>query len=289
VGHGTERSAQDRLALDVLTAALALSLWVAAGSLVLAVANGLGADPVRRLLVGALLVAALAAAIWRRRAVCAVLRARPWLVIVVAALELTAAIADQAIGGPYVACSLTALGLAVVAARARTVWLCVALLSLGYATAVLVQRSPARLADDGDLGGVIGVLVSYVFAAAVLLALRWLLARYVAHAPQIVAGLRAGAPALTPALDAAIARPGGPLLLPAAPARNAGLTPTEIRIVEGLASGTAPKQLAREMDVVLATVRTHIRNAKRKTGARTLRELAGLAAAPEWPLVERLR
>jgi DNA-binding NarL/FixJ family response regulator len=61
------------------------------------------------------------------------------------------------------------------------------------------------------------------------------------------------------------------------------LTAAERRVVEGLACGRAPKQLAYEIGVVLATVRTHIRNAKRKTGARTLRELAGMAADPACP------
>jgi DNA-binding CsgD family transcriptional regulator len=45
----------------------------------------------------------------------------------------------------------------------------------------------------------------------------------------------------------------------------------------------AAKQLAHAWGLSLATVRTHIANAKRKTGARTLRELASLPARPDWP------
>ena len=60
------------LPLSVLTTALCLSLWVAFGSLVLAVADGLGVDPVRRLIVGVVLVLGTALALWWRWRVCAV-------------------------------------------------------------------------------------------------------------------------------------------------------------------------------------------------------------------------
>jgi DNA-binding CsgD family transcriptional regulator len=67
-----------------------------------------------------------------------------------------------------------------------------------------------------------------------------------------------------------------------APAPPAELTPTERRVVEGLATGRAAKELAHAWGVSLATVRTHIKNAKRKTGTRTLRELATLPSRPGW-------
>jgi DNA-binding CsgD family transcriptional regulator len=72
-----------------------------------------------------------------------------------------------------------------------------------------------------------------------------------------------------------------PLLLPPGPVRPR-LTPSEIKVVEGLAQGKSAKQLAYEWGVTLATVRTHIKHAKRKTGARTLRQLAGLVARSDW-------
>jgi DNA-binding NarL/FixJ family response regulator len=61
------------------------------------------------------------------------------------------------------------------------------------------------------------------------------------------------------------------------------LTEREVRVVEELARGRRPKQIAFDWGVSLATVRTHIRHAKRKTAARTLPELAAMTAAPEWP------
>src|SRR5277367_982403 len=69
------------LPLSVLTTAMCLSLWVAFGSLVLAVIDGLGADPVRRLGVGTVLVLGAGLALWWRRRVCALLGKRPWLVL----------------------------------------------------------------------------------------------------------------------------------------------------------------------------------------------------------------
>jgi DNA-binding CsgD family transcriptional regulator len=281
-------SAHERMGLEFLTATLALGLWVAVGSLALAAADGLGEHPARRAGIGIALVAGYAAALWKRRELCALLRARPQVVIVLTVALLAATLADDRLGGAYVAVSLTAVGVATIAARARTVWLCVALLGVGTAVAVFAVDSPAVLARDGDLGGVVGLLVGYPVAAALILGLRRLLTGFVGSAGTIIPALRAGAPALTPALEQAIARPGTRLLLPPSPA-PAQLTPTEIHVVERLAGGLAPKQIAREMNVALATVRTHLRNAKRKTAARTLRELAGLVTHRDWPLVERLR
>lgn len=271
----------DRLPSDLLTVALALSLWVAFGSFVLAVADGLGSEPARRLAIGLALVLVSAVTLWRRVPVCAALRVRPWLVVPVAAAQLGLVIADGLIGGPYVAFSLTSIGLAVVVARARTVWLCVGLLDSGYAAAVLLEHSPAVLARDGDLGGVIGALISYPVAALLFLGLRRRFTRFVAGVQPTLDDIRDGAPALTRSLSRAIA--GTPLELPRAPTAQSRLTPAEQRVVEGLAQGSAAKELAHRWGVSLATVRTQIRHAKRKTGARTLRDLAALVADPDWP------
>lgn len=54
------------------------------------------------------------------------------------------------------------------------------------------------------------------------------------------------------------------------------LSPSERAIVLGLAAGRAPKQLAADNAVALATVRCHIQSAKRKTRARTLAELVAI-------------
>lgn len=64
------------------------------------------------------------------------------------------------------------------------------------------------------------------------------------------------------------------------PARAAaavvGLSAKERDVIRGLAGGRAPKQLAAEGGVSLATIRLHIRTAKRKTSARTVVELVAI-------------
>lgn len=59
--------------------------------------------------------------------------------------------------------------------------------------------------------------------------------------------------------------------------RVGDLTAAERQIVELLADGRSPKQAALDLHVSLATVRSWISAAKRKTGARTLPELVALS------------
>ena len=263
--------------LDVLTAVLALSLWIACGSVVLAVADGLGAHPARRGVIGGALVLACVVALWRRKAVRAALWTRPWLVLPIAAVQLGLAAVDGLVGSPYVAFSVTSIGLAVIAARARIVWLCVALLALGYLALALIEYPPSELATGGRLGTGLGAVVGYVAAAVPLMLLRQRFTWLTGGVEPILDDIRHGAPAFTPALGAAIT-PGRAVL----PGGRPRLTPAERRVVEALASGSVPKQMAREWGVSLATVRTHVKHAKRKTGARTLSELAAMASRPDW-------
>jgi DNA-binding CsgD family transcriptional regulator len=274
---------QQRLSRDVITTVLALSLWLASGSLILGLADG-GQHPTRRALVGVLLVAVSATALWRRRAVWAWLRSRPWLVVPLGVAELAAAVIDAVPGpGPYAAFSMTSIALAAAAARPRTVWLTVGVLECSYVVAVVADRSPARMVDQGHLGSVLGVLLGFPFAAFVALGIVSLFTRFVADIPRALDALRAGAPVLTPALAQAIERGPRPRPQLPAPSPASELTPTERRVVEGLAGGSAPKEIAFQWGVSIATVRTHIRHAKRKTRARTLSELAGMAARADWP------
>ena len=272
------------LPLSVLTSVLVLSLWVALGSFVLAMADGLGPHPGRRLTVGVVLALASGTALWQRQRVCASLWGHPWLVVGVAGAQLAVAGADGFVNGPYIAFTLTSIGIAVVVAPARIVWSCAVLLVLGYGASVLIAYAPAALAHHGDLAGVVGQALAYPFAALSLLGLAALFKRFLANAVPILETIRNGAPTLTPALDAAVAYRGGsqPLLSPGR-ATRIRLTSTEIKVVEGLAAGMAAKQLAYEWGVSLATIRTHIQHAKRKTNARTLPQLAALAAHPDWP------
>jgi DNA-binding CsgD family transcriptional regulator len=277
---GAVGAGEERLPLDLLTLALGLALWVASGSLAIALASDAGAHPTRRVVIGVVLVLVSACALWRRAAVSAALRKRPWLVVPLAAAQFTAAAVDGLLaGGPYVAFSVTSIAVAVIVASPRTVWLCVALLDLGYAAVVLSSQSPAALVRDGRLDSVLGGLLGYPFVALVLLGLTGLFAAFLANLAPSLDALRGGAPSLTPALTRAVL--GGADRPPALPAPAARLTPAERSVVAGLAHGSAPKELAYSWGISLATVRTHIKRAKRKTGARTLAELVALAAPQE--------
>ena len=58
-----------------------------------------------------------------------------------------------------VAVSLTSVGIAVVVARAGRVWLCVAVLSASYLVGVMLERSPAELSAEGQVGTVVAAAV----------------------------------------------------------------------------------------------------------------------------------
>ncbi len=259
----------DALPTTLLGVALGLSLWVALGSFVNASAGGLGDHPVQRGVVGAAIVAISAAAFVLRRPLAGALRARPWLVMVIALGQVVLVGIDGFVDGPYVAWTLTALGLAAVAITRRRQWLCVGVLAAAYSAGVLLERSPRALVADGALGGVVGVLIAYPAAAMVMMVLCGRYVRFVHSAPSILGDIRRNSePAVAQRMLEAPARP--------------ELTPAERRVVEGLAEGLLPKQVARSSGVSLATVRTHIANAKRKTGARNLPELAALTADAGW-------
>jgi len=92
-------------------------------------------------------------------------------------------------------------------------------------------------------------------------------------------GLRAGRPATTPGLTALLA--GRPILeLPVTAVGDATkpaascLTEAEREVVRLLAAGHTPQQIARLRGVALGTVRSQLKSAKKKTGARTLAQLA---------------
>ena len=247
-----------------MTIASLVCTWVAAGSFAHAIADGLGEQPARRLTVGSVVVLFSVATLLGRRHVTAILRCRSWPLVVFAVGQLALASAEGLVGGPYTAWTLISVGVAVIAGSERVVWLCVGMLCTGYAAvAMLVESSPTELVRDGYLGDVVGALLAYPLTALVLLTLRRRYIRFATGAPVMIEQLRREGGVQPPALTGRF---------------DLGLTRAERRVVDGLAEGWAPKQMAHNWGVAQATIRTHIRHAKRKTGARTIPELVALTA-----------
>ncbi|MEA2232523.1 MAG: Bacterial regulatory protein luxR family [Solirubrobacteraceae bacterium] len=277
------RQDQRRLSLGVLTLVLSLSLWVAAGLLLVGAIDG-GPHPTRRLAVGVALVAATAAALWRRRALCEWLCARPWLVVPIAVVQVAAAALDGLLPmGPYLGFSLTSIALAVVVARPRTVWLTVLAAEATLWVALLAEQLQARETISDHLSAVLGGVLGLPFSAIAGLAIVSLFARFLTRVDPLLNELRASGSALTPALTRAIVQGPRSLAELPPPAPWLTLTPAERRVVEALATGISPKEFAFRRRVSLETVRSHIKHAKRKTNARTLSQLAALTARADWP------
>jgi DNA-binding CsgD family transcriptional regulator len=165
---------------------------------------------------------------------------------------------------------------------ARWVALSVAVCAAGYLGSLALHGSSAAwMAGDGRYV-IAEHLINFVGNGAVALLMVTLMRRYLGSVPQRLASVRAGGPSLTPQL--ALAASGRPVaLLPAADARTliAPLTPTEREVVARLAAGRVPKQAAQDLTIAVATVRSRIASAKRKTGARTLDHLVAICAEAE--------
>jgi len=117
-------------------------------------------------------------------------------------------------------------------------------------------------------------------AGAVWVGVIWVLRHSITAAPMSLAKVRRGAGvSLTPRLAAAVRGEPASLLVRADPsALIRPLSPAESQVLDLLTTGLLPKQAARQLQLALPTVRSHIASAKRKTGARTLEQLVGLYA-----------
>lgn len=279
--NGLIRQERAQLQQAILGTTLWLCLWVATGNLARALAENDGRPGARSVLLGLGAVTILAAATLRSRGLALWIAGRPPALFLVGAALLAIPILDGIQHSPHVSLALTSIGAAVVVARARTVWLLVAMLMALHTAALVAQAPPAQFWNGSALGGIAGALVSYPIAAAMLLAVRAVISHAISAADQIVTGI-AGWPSRSQ-IQASKGSRWPRRLLPPGPLRLSGLSPRERLVVEALASGSIAKQIARDWGVSVTTVRTHIRNAKRKTGAATLPELAALTASPDWP------
>lgn len=263
----TGRDPDAELALDVLTIVLALALWFAASSYALAWVDGLGDHPVRRAVIGGVLVGICTTALVLRRPVAVRLRRAPVLILPVACGFQLASSADAPGGGPYTALTLALVFVAAVVARPRTVWLTVLALAITHAAGAVLAGDVLGLGGR-DVGGILGHLVALPFAAGIFLGFVLLMRQTTDRAPAAIGDARERA-----------ARALAPEALDAGPNPTETLTPAERRVLAGLVAGRAVKEIARDLGIAPSTAQTHVRNMKRKTGARTIAELVGLGIA----------
>jgi DNA-binding CsgD family transcriptional regulator len=254
----------------VLMGGLATQLIVAAS--ILAVS---GDPPPRRLFVSATLVVAAALAVAAHRRLAHVLRRRPRLLLGVAALYGVLTAWDGLYGPtPFGSTGFPILCIAAVAGSSRLILEVAAV--LGGARIVEGAAWGAR-AWPGRSEAVVGDVLLYGAVAAVLIVVVGAFRASVGSVHADLTSMRAATGAeLAPV---AAAPPALPRADAAALVRR--LTPAERRVVQRLGEGLLAKQIALEAGVSVATVRAQIKAAKRKTGARTLGDLAGLfVAAP---------
>lgn len=264
VSHMFMRSLQAGIA--VIVAVLVLS--VGAGALS-AVALGIA---------GCLLVLAVGMLRFRDRAL-ELLARRPRAALLLPVPVLVAIALDG--GGESRWTPLIAVSVVIPAllGHPRIALACAGVAASGQAIAVLIaaEQTPGKRVLELVLFNATGTVAAALGVALSTAAL----ARSIRGAPTDVERLRGVHPLLPPALPSAKPASADDR---AHPCETERLTPAELRVVELLATGRAPRQIALDLGIAIATVRTHLKRAKRKTRARTLSELAGAHVAAEGQL-----
>jgi DNA-binding CsgD family transcriptional regulator len=238
-----------------LGVALATGLTVSTAT---AIAVAFSGAPGRRTVLGVLL-----ALPWglgcSRVAGAARLLSRPWRTTALALALGGLIAADGTWGSPFVAEGFVLVAVAVAVDDAAGVVACV-IASVGAYLGGLVAGG-VRLGSwmhDPHVVMVANNALDFPIVAGVLWAALTALRQVLAGPPG--ATMRGALPSVDPR------------------SRVAPLTDAERRVATLLADGLAAKQIATELAVGLPTVRTHIAAAKRKTGARTIEQLAGIVA-----------
>ncbi len=197
-----------------------------------------------------------------------------------AALFAAVGAIDHGFQGHYAEVAPAIVFVAALVSSPRWVAVTLAVSVLGYvADEALAGHSLHWMLLGAGQSDVATQLADLALNAVVGLLLIALLRRFMARVPHTLAAARRGAaPAVTAALAGAIAEPQPLLPGPDPIDRIESLSPAERTVLELLAAGRAPKQAAHDLSVSLATVRSHIAAAKRKTRARTLEQLVGIYA-----------
>jgi len=176
---------------------------------------------------------------------------------------------------------IAAVWIAAVVGSTSSVFVTVVLAWGGYMADLLLEPSAVRASNGSLLSQGVGELVILTICAALTATAIQILRATLADAPARLAEARSGTarPSGLKHLAAAVRTDGRPALPRGDPsAIIACLSARERDVLELLAQGLLPKQIAGRSFVALATVRSRIASAKRKTGTRTLDQLVGLYA-----------
>jgi DNA-binding CsgD family transcriptional regulator len=266
------------LAETALRAGLALAVVMAATDCVFALVAGAGALAAIQ---GVVLVAVGLAGVVRIDVAARLLRPKG-RVVLLAGLFAAGGVLDAGLYEHFGGVAGALVCIAALVCAARWVALCLAVCTAGYLGGLALHGSSlAWMLGDGRYA-IAGHLVNFAGNGGVGLLMVAFLRRFLAGAPLRLAAVRAGGRSLTPQL-ALTASGRYVALLPAADARTliVALTHAERQVVALLATGRVPKQAARDLTIALATVRSRIASAKRKTGARTLDQLVAMYAEAE--------
>lgn len=252
-------------ALGAANAALMLVLTVAAGRPPLAVC---------------VTVAWVAAWWWsRRRASWLTLQIarRPAVLVLAGAIGMVPVALGAGLHGTLTTQGLWLTWVAAVTVGATATMVVAASLSVATLVALMgAGMSVGALLDGPDRFQATLLILNPVCAALMALALVGVFRRSLRGAGVALDAIRAGGEASTPAMSRLL-HGRIPALLKAPAVES--LTDAEREVVGLLREGLAPKQIAQRRASSVATVRTQIKRAKRKTGARTLNDLIRLT----WP------
>jgi DNA-binding CsgD family transcriptional regulator len=203
-----------------------------------------------------------------------VLQHRPWLLVAAAAASAVPIALDGGANSALLDVPMPLVWLAAIVASARltiATGVTVALAFLGASLAA--GLTPSELVSGSHSYGVItnALDAPLLAVAGILLAgtFRALLARGDAWLEHV----RRGALASTPAIGKLILGQDPLLLLPGT---SSTLTDSERAVVDMLAEGLAPKEIAALRGTKESTVRFQIKQAKKKTGTRTINQLVAI-------------
>jgi DNA-binding CsgD family transcriptional regulator len=270
----------DRSRLQVLRATVLIGLLIACSNLA-------GATPSGRVQGPATLLGSMWCLLWILAATFPAITARCLMRWRITALALAVANAvtvalTGGIDSPLLSVCMYGGWIASVVVNARgAMALSLSIAASVFAGYLLAGASPAEVLGGAHRDSALNSALLPILTGLVGVMLASVTNSIFGRMPEIVDGLRRGAPASTPAMTALLA--GQPIaLLPPGPrercaaARPVALTRAERDVVALLADGLRPKQVARLRDVAISTVRSQIAAAKKKTGARTIEELIAI-------------